>query len=700
MNPIRRLLGRLVWPEAVDHRDARTVVCHEWFAVLGGSDKVAAEITGLAEAEVVYTFAAADECLEALEIACPVVTWRFGRWAGRAHRFKLLLPVMPIVWWSLDLERASTVVTSSHSCVNAVRSPNAYRLSYCHTPMRYAWEWRLEQGRMPRWARPSMRFGAAVLRWLDRRWSRQVDVYVANSNFVADRIRRSYRRDAVVVAPPVDVDRFRAEPTSTTALEDAPFITAGRLVPYKRFDLAVEAANVAGVDLIVAGSGPDLRRLQSLAGPTVSFVEQPSDDQLADLLANSAAFLFCGVEDFGMLPVEAQACGTPVIARRVGGALDSVVEGVTGELIDTDHVDQWAAALVGFDRSRYDRDTILRHAKTFDLPRFADEMRPLLIAPTGRHAPIDGSMISVLIPAHNEEDVIADAIDSINRQGVEGIEILVVDDRCSDATAQVAGALPNVRVVACEGAGGIDARNTGLRHARPIVVLLDADDRHEPLAVERLVRPLIDDPDAGLVGGSVREVTHDGRLISTWVPPRDGRHAAFQLCAEPSYSHSAVAVRRDAVLSIGSYSSAHEYAQDYDLFQRLSAANVPMIGIDECVVERVVRPASISAANWESQAASMRDISDAAVAVWEAGGGTWRTIVELGREIVGLPRREIQVAALRVARTHARHGRHRDASKVTAAALLLGPVSLIRGVSETLRSRRTHRIIWGVDAVP
>lgn len=351
-------------------------MCQEWFATVGGSDKVAAELAEIARVDVIYTFAIDDSCVEALGIQVPVVTWRLGRWAGRSRRFTLLLPVMPLVWWALDLSAADRVVTSAHSCVNAIRTPHAWRLSYCHTPMRYAWAWGLETERLPAVLRPLFPAGAAILRRADRRWSRRVDRYVANSHFVAGRIRAAYGAEASVVAPPVDVDRFTVP--ATTPADDAAFVTAGRWVAYKRFDLAIAAAEAAGVDLVVAGGGPAAAKLRSMAGPRIRFVENPTDDELARLLAGARAFVMCAVEDFGILPVEALACGTPVIARNEGGALDYVVDGVTGQLVAGDSVDAWAAALARFDRGAHDPATIHQHAQQFSRERFRRRVSNLL----------------------------------------------------------------------------------------------------------------------------------------------------------------------------------------------------------------------------------------------------------------------------------------------------------------------------------
>lgn len=366
---LRRFISRLVWPDAVPHGDARTVLAHEWLTALGGSDKVAARLADIIDADVVYVFALDRDLVERLGFDVPVVTWRFGAAMAHFGRFHLLLAIMPIVWRALDLSGSGFVMTSSHACVNAIRTPSAPRVSYVHTPMRYAWFWRMEQGRMPGGLRWAMPFAAAVLRRLDRRWSRDVDVFIANSAVVQERIASSYDRTSTVIAPPIDTVYWtpgeRAPRDGNTS-----FVVAGRLVAYKEPAVAVEAANLAGVDLVVAGGGPELASLRAIAGETVRFVEQPSDDELRDLLRSADALVFPGIEDFGMLPVEAQACGAAVVARGAGGALETVHDGVTGTFVEGIDPVTWAAALSAFDRRRFDRADARRHAETFGVERF------------------------------------------------------------------------------------------------------------------------------------------------------------------------------------------------------------------------------------------------------------------------------------------------------------------------------------------
>jgi glycosyltransferase involved in cell wall biosynthesis len=367
------------------------VVAHEWFTTMGGSDKVAACLVELTGAEVVYVFALDRRLVERLGVEAPVVTWRFGGALARVGSFHLLLPLMPLVWRALDLSSATLVVTSSHACVNAVSAPGARRISYVHTPMRYVWYWRLERERVGAPVRWLLPVAAPVFRVLDRRWSTRVDMVVANSRFVAERIATAYGRDAVVVPPPVDTEFFTPlDPpgrppdsgsggdAARAAGRDGPFVLAGRLVAYKQARVVVEAANRAAVPLVVAGNGPELPVLRALAGPTVSFVIGPSDDELRDLFRTGRALLFPGVEDFGMIPVEAQACGMPVIARDEGGARETVVDGVTGLLVAGDDPVEWATALARFGAGSFDPVAIRQNAERFAAANFETQIAALL----------------------------------------------------------------------------------------------------------------------------------------------------------------------------------------------------------------------------------------------------------------------------------------------------------------------------------
>jgi glycosyltransferase involved in cell wall biosynthesis len=211
---------------------------------------------------------------------------------------------------------------------------------------------------------------------VDRRAAARVHTLIANSRAVAERINDWWGREAVVVHPPVDTEYYT--PDVTVEREDF-FLLAGRLVPYKRPDLAVRAAKRAGVPLVVAGDGRFRAEVEQLAGPGTRFVGRIDDAGLRDLFRRCRALLMPGIEDFGIVPVEAHACGAPVVAIDAGGARDSVVPGMTGELVSTEHaggdeVDAWARALDSFDSTRYDARRIRTHAESFSRAHFRSAM--------------------------------------------------------------------------------------------------------------------------------------------------------------------------------------------------------------------------------------------------------------------------------------------------------------------------------------
>lgn len=346
----------------------RVALCHEWLTTVGGSEKVARALAQVWGVRDVFVFTARDATAYALFAEHRVTRCRFGRSRLAERHWQWFLPVMGAAWRSLDLSAYDVVLTSSHACVNSVRPRTDARLiSYCHTPMRYAWEWRDEVGRAPAALRPFWPAAAAALRWADRRRARRVDLFVANSRFVAARIGRAYGVPAAVVHPPVDVDRFT--PAARPRAEH--LLLAGRLVAYKHPEVAVEAANRSGRRLVVAGSGPMWGHLRSMAGPSVRFEPDPDDERLLELYRHASALVHCGVEDFGIVPVEAQACGVPVVAYDAGGVRESVIDGRTGILYRDPTPEGLLDALARAEHTAWDPVAIRRHALRFAPDRFA-----------------------------------------------------------------------------------------------------------------------------------------------------------------------------------------------------------------------------------------------------------------------------------------------------------------------------------------
>jgi glycosyltransferase involved in cell wall biosynthesis len=285
-----------------------------------------------------------------------------------------------------DLGRFDLVVSSNHANAKNVRAPAGVpHVCYCHTPMRYLWDPSFLAGERVGAAQRAV-FGALspLLRRADRRGAAGVGRFVANSTFVAQRIRSVYGRDADVVHPPVDVARFAGAPRVANA--DAPYLVFGRVVPYKRADVAVQACLALGRRLLVAGTGRDLERVRALAAgrPEVEFLGAVPDAEVPALFARSRALLFPGLEDFGIVPVEAQAAGLPVVGLGVGGLRDSVRDGETGVLYDDASPAGLAAAIERFEALPLPGPQHLReHAAGFAPERFGARFGALLLEAGG-----------------------------------------------------------------------------------------------------------------------------------------------------------------------------------------------------------------------------------------------------------------------------------------------------------------------------
>lgn len=357
----------------------RLVIVHERFTELGGSERVVEQLAGLSDNSRVYA-PVIDEGLVRHELAgIDVSASGLQRLYRKPGQYAHLLPLLPMAMATADVSDADVVVTSHHAFANRVRVPEGVPLiSYTHSPARWMWDRRMLQGETGgSLGEAALRSFALAARSGDRAAANRVDTFIANSQTVADRIRTWWGRHAVVIHPPVDVDFFHPAPVAT---EDF-FLIAGRLVPYKKVAVAVAAASALGRRLVVVGQGRSRAALERLAGPTIEFVGAVSNDELRDLYRRCAALVFPGEEDFGIIPVEAQACGTPVIAARVGGATETVVSGRTGLLVDvrrSDPVAAFAAAMAAFDPCEFDRQTIRTHAEQFSRDRFRRSIGELL----------------------------------------------------------------------------------------------------------------------------------------------------------------------------------------------------------------------------------------------------------------------------------------------------------------------------------
>ena len=356
----------------------------DWIMATGGAEQVIGAFADAFPGAPIFTTVAAEKRSGPLASA-DVRTSGLQRWFRLLQKHQPLLPWMPAAMERFDLRGHDAILSSSHAVGKGIVPPaGSVHVCYCHTPMRYAWFMEddyLRDFKVPRFLWPALKRKLHGLRAWDLATAKRVDVFLANSETTAKRIRDVYGRPSTVVHPPVD-DRYFAVPLGNPG--EAPyFLAVGRLVPYKRFDLAIEAANAGGFRLKIVGAGQDEARLKKLAGPTVEFLGRAPDDALPELYANAKALLFPQEEDAGIVLLEAQACGTPVIAYGAGGALDLTREGVSSILFPEQTTAAVLAAIAHFDARTWDRAAIRARVEECARSNFERRIRDIV---EGAHA--------------------------------------------------------------------------------------------------------------------------------------------------------------------------------------------------------------------------------------------------------------------------------------------------------------------------
>lgn len=296
----------------------------------------------------------------------------------RRHRF--FIPLMPLASNFLRRkENYDLVISSSSGYGKALGIKGSLHVSYCHTPLRYAWDAeylrRLPLGPLP-FSRPIFFPLAKLLRGWDKRSSENVDFFIANSNFIKDKIKECYKREAEIIYPPVDIDLFRPEPHSP---QEDYYLMAGRLLYYKRFDLGIKVFNILRKPLKVVGNGPEKKKLKKLAhSPKIEFISGVSDDELRRLYHNARGFIFPQIEDFGLVAAEAQACGVPIIAYKSGGARDIVKDNETGVFFNEQSERSLIDAIGRFEKQEFDRNRISQSAKRFSKESFKNKLKEFI----------------------------------------------------------------------------------------------------------------------------------------------------------------------------------------------------------------------------------------------------------------------------------------------------------------------------------
>ncbi|MDO8512218.1 MAG: glycosyltransferase [bacterium] len=350
---------------------------HESLTRLGGAERVLAEMHRLYPEAPIYALLHESAVTKALFPGANLhfsFLRRFPEFLRKRER--LFLPLLPVVPETFDLSRYDVVISSASAFAKGVVTrPGTMHICYCHSPTRYLWDWYPHV--LEEFGGGTIKYGILsillhYLRLWDAAASRRVDFFIANSKTTAGRIKKYYGRDSDVIYPPVNVKRFKP-----TKENKGYFLIVSRLSPYKRIDVAIHAFNKLELSLVIIGEGRDRERLQSIAGATIKFKGFVSDEKLPDYYAGARAIIFPGEDDFGIVPVEAMASGKPVIALRRGGAMETIVEGITGEFFDEPHEALLAEAVRGFmeKESSYDYLKIRERAELYSEEKFKEKLQ-------------------------------------------------------------------------------------------------------------------------------------------------------------------------------------------------------------------------------------------------------------------------------------------------------------------------------------
>jgi glycosyltransferase involved in cell wall biosynthesis len=369
----------------------RVALIHDWLNQIGGAESVLESLVRLFPGAPVFTSMYAPDVMPAQYREWDIRTTFMQHLPGVTTHHQAYMPVYPMAFSTLNLAGHDLVLSNKSGFCHGVPCPRgAVHVCYCLTPTRFLWQYETYR------AREHLNGGLDLLLkpvvGLLRRWdyaaAQRVQHFIAISSEIQERIRRFYDRESTIVYPPVDIRRFGP----STGSQGDYFLAGGRLIPYKRVDLVVQACSLLGLKLVVYGDGRDRPTLEQLAGPSVTFVGRVSWDELARLFQGARAFIFPGLEDFGIAPVEAQAAGRPVIAFAGGGALDSVIPGRTGEFFAQQNVESLAAVLASFDPARYDPAECRANAERFSTERFERELKESVwnFANTGTSSAADG----------------------------------------------------------------------------------------------------------------------------------------------------------------------------------------------------------------------------------------------------------------------------------------------------------------------
>jgi len=360
----------------------KVALIHDWLTIIGGSENVFKEIASLFPEADIYTLVTRKETISTMGLGKHRVTTSFIQNLPFAKtRYRFYLPLFPLAIEQFDLSGYDLIISSSHAVAKGVLTQNdQVHVCYCHSPMRYAWDLYYQYIKESGLSRGLKSYFVKLVLHRMRQWdiiaTNRVDYFISNSNYIGKRIKKIYNRDSVTIYPNVAVQNFEV------CLEREDFyFTCSRLVPYKKIDLIVKAFNnMPDKKLIVIGDGPDFNKIKKLSETNITLLGYQPFDVLKHYLSKAKAFVFAAEEDFGILPVEAQACGTPVIAFGKGGVLETVIENKTGVYFNEQTVPSIVQAINSFEEKQtlFDPFEIAKQASLFSSQRFRLELNTYL----------------------------------------------------------------------------------------------------------------------------------------------------------------------------------------------------------------------------------------------------------------------------------------------------------------------------------
>lgn len=355
----------------------RIALVHDWLTGMRGGEKCLEVLCEIFPDAPIYTLLHVKGAMSPLIESKEIHTTFVQNFPNLESKYRSYLPLFPRAIESFDFSKYDVVISSSH-CVakGAIAAPQALHICYCHTPMRYVWDMYDEyfgKNRAGIATRAAMSVIAPYLRRWDVRTAERVNFFIANSENVRKRIQRIYHRNADVIFPPVDTKQFQISNRN-----DGYYLIVSALVPYKRVDLAIAVFNTNGKRLLIVGKGPDEEKLHAMSKPNIEFLGWRNDAELASLYAGCTALIFPGEEDFGIVPLEAMATGKPVIAYGKGGALETVVEGITGTFFYEQTHAALASALERASSLSFNPETIRSHAMNFSRSVYKKRMEQFI----------------------------------------------------------------------------------------------------------------------------------------------------------------------------------------------------------------------------------------------------------------------------------------------------------------------------------